>query len=529
MRRARLDATDWLILRELLADGRITNVELARKVGISAPPCLRRVRALEEAGIVRGFTAILNDKVLGFDVTAFAMIRLHRQAEADLIAFEEHAQSSPIVRDCYMLSGEIDFMLKCVAPDLGAFQEFIIHELTAAPNVASVKTSLVIRASKHAAGVPLELVGDGVPATARSIVVRASAPHHIIMSERGSSNPVLVEILRGALVESSHTGAIAVADARGRLMLALGDVKHPVYPRSAVKAMQGLPLLESGAADAFALSEAELAVACASHSGDRVHLDTVGSLLAKAGLDDSYLACGAHWPVSEAATRELLRAGQRPRAIHNNCSGKHAGMLATAKHLGLDPRGYEQPDHPVQLMIARIISEICGNALDRARMGIDGCSVPTFALPLAALAGGFARLGSGEGLPFERTLAARRLLHACFAEPLSCRGRRAVRHDRAQDVGAVMLHQGRRRGSALRGVTGARARHRAQDRRRREACGGTSHERAARCVVPEAQHMLADQLGEEMQNWKGIVVGRVAPSEALRRAVAPLMTPSILS
>ncbi|MGC1711393.1 MAG: Lrp/AsnC family transcriptional regulator, partial [Methyloceanibacter sp.] len=110
MRRARLDATDWLILRELLADGRITNVELARKVGISAPPCLRRVRALEEAGIVRGFTAILNDKVLGFDVTAFAMIRLHRQAEADLIAFEEHAQSSPIVRDCYMLSGEIDFM-----------------------------------------------------------------------------------------------------------------------------------------------------------------------------------------------------------------------------------------------------------------------------------------------------------------------------------------------------------------------------------------------------------------------------------
>ena len=161
MRRARLDATDWLILRELLADGRITNVELARKVGISAPPCLRRVRALEEAG----FTAILNDKALGFDVTAFAMIRLHSQAEADLIAFEERAQSSPIVRDCYMLSGEIDFLLKCVAPDLGAFQEFIIHELTAAPNVASVKTSLVIRASKHAAGAPLELAGDGVPAT----------------------------------------------------------------------------------------------------------------------------------------------------------------------------------------------------------------------------------------------------------------------------------------------------------------------------------------------------------------------------
>src|ERR1700730_11851424 len=161
MRSARLDATDWRILRELQADGRITNVDLARKVGISAPPCLRRVRALEEAGIIKGFTAILNDKALGFDVTAVAMVGLHSQAAADLIAFEERARSSPIVRDCYMLSGEIDFLLKCVAPDLSAFQDFIIHELTAAPNVASVKTSLVIRASKRAAGVPMELAGEG--------------------------------------------------------------------------------------------------------------------------------------------------------------------------------------------------------------------------------------------------------------------------------------------------------------------------------------------------------------------------------
>jgi DNA-binding Lrp family transcriptional regulator len=160
MRQARLDATDWRILRELQANGRITNVELAHKVGISAPPCLRRVRALEEAGIIKGFTALLNDKALGFEVAAFAMIRLKSQAEADLIAFEERARSSPIVRDCYMLSGEIDFLLRCVARDLSAFQEFIIHELTAAPNVASVKTSLVIRASKHEEGVPMELAAE---------------------------------------------------------------------------------------------------------------------------------------------------------------------------------------------------------------------------------------------------------------------------------------------------------------------------------------------------------------------------------
>ena len=172
MRRARLDATDWRILRALQEDGRITNVELARQVGISAPPCLRRVRALEEAGIIEGFTARLAYKALGFDVTAFAMVGLHSQAEADLIAFEERARSSPIVRDCYMLSGEIDFLLKCVAPDLSAFQEFIIHELTAAPNVASVKTSLVIRASKHAAGVPVELVDEGSGAVRTSARAR---------------------------------------------------------------------------------------------------------------------------------------------------------------------------------------------------------------------------------------------------------------------------------------------------------------------------------------------------------------------
>jgi DNA-binding Lrp family transcriptional regulator len=155
MRSARLDQTDWRILRELQANGRVTNVELARKVGISAPPCLRRVRALEEAGFIRCYAALLDDRALGFDVTAFAMVGLHSQAEADLVAFEQRVRGSPIVRDCYMLSGEIDFMLKCVAPDLTAFQDFIIHELTAAPNVASVKTSLVIRVSKHDPGVPI--------------------------------------------------------------------------------------------------------------------------------------------------------------------------------------------------------------------------------------------------------------------------------------------------------------------------------------------------------------------------------------
>ena len=153
---ARLDAIDWKILKELQEDGRMTNVELARRVGISAPPCLRRVRALEEAGYIKGYRALLDEKRLGFEVTMFAMVHLASQAEADLAAFEAFVRSQPIVRECWMLSGEIDFILKCVAPNLTAFQAFVA-ELTAAPAVRNVKTSLTLRNSKDAAMVPLEL------------------------------------------------------------------------------------------------------------------------------------------------------------------------------------------------------------------------------------------------------------------------------------------------------------------------------------------------------------------------------------
>jgi DNA-binding Lrp family transcriptional regulator len=146
--KARLDSIDWNILSELQADGRMTNVELARRVGISAPPCLRRVRALEEAGIIEGYRALLDEKSLGFDVTAFVFVGLASQAEADLIAFEERVKTWEIVRACHMLSGEVDFMLTCVARDLRSFQTFVVEKITAAPNVESVRTALAIRKVK---------------------------------------------------------------------------------------------------------------------------------------------------------------------------------------------------------------------------------------------------------------------------------------------------------------------------------------------------------------------------------------------
>jgi DNA-binding Lrp family transcriptional regulator len=156
---ARLDDIDWKILTELQADGRITNVELARRVGISAPPCLRRVRALEEAGFIKGYRALLDEKLLGYEVTVFAMVHLSSQAEADLKAFEDFVRGKPLVRECWMLSGEVDFILKCVAPDMNTFQEFV-SRLTAAPHVRNVRTSLVLHNSKDAAAVPMEMAAS---------------------------------------------------------------------------------------------------------------------------------------------------------------------------------------------------------------------------------------------------------------------------------------------------------------------------------------------------------------------------------
>jgi len=155
-----LDEIDRKILAEIQREGRITNVELSRRVGISAPPCLRRVRALEEAGYIKGYRALLDEKKLGFEVVVFAMVHLSSQADADLVAFEKFVRGEPLVRECWMLSGEIDFLLKCVAPDLKTLQTFV-EKLTAAPHVRNVKTSLTLRNSKDEAMVPVELIEAG--------------------------------------------------------------------------------------------------------------------------------------------------------------------------------------------------------------------------------------------------------------------------------------------------------------------------------------------------------------------------------
>jgi L-asparaginase II len=231
------------------------------------------------------------------------------------------------------------------------------------------------------------------------------------------TNPVVVEAYRGSLIESRHRGAVAVVDTQGRSMFALGDVERPVYPRSAIKALQALTLVESGAADRFGLQDEHLAIACASHNGEPDHVATVVRMLACAGLDGSALQCGAHWPLHEASARALARAGDAPGALHNNCSGKHAGFLCAAGAMGIDHRSYFRLTDPVQRAVKATIEGLTGKSLSDEHAAVDGCSVPTWALPLSDLALAFARFGSGHAIPAARAKAAARLRAACSSRP----------------------------------------------------------------------------------------------------------------
>ena len=236
------------------------------------------------------------------------------------------------------------------------------------------------------------------------------------------TNPVLVEVTRGERVESQHRGSYAVVDAEGRVVASAGDIDRPVFPRSAVKAFQALPLLESGAADRYQLTDAELALCVASHSGEPEHAAAAAGILKKAGLDLNALECGAHWPMGEAATRALAAAHQEPTALHNNCSGKHAGFLCFACGMDYDLNNYVGRTHPVQREIKIVCEEMTGAILGDEVCGTDGCSIPTYAAPLRGIATGFAKLATGHGLGPQRAAAARRIFKAVAAHPFMVAG-----------------------------------------------------------------------------------------------------------
>lgn len=238
-----------------------------------------------------------------------------------------------------------------------------------------------------------------------------------------SANPTLVHATRGGIVESSHRGALAIVDAEGTVHTQLGDIDRPIFPRSAVKVLQALPLVASGAAERFGLTDAELALACASHGGEPRHADTAAAMLAKAGVGVDALECGAHWPYHDGSIKALAAAGREPSALHNNCSGKHSGFVCLGCLMaeGGDRRaflkGYVKPEHPVMREVSAALQASTGYDLSHTARGTDGCSIPTYAIPLRHLAHAFARVGTGLGLSPAHARAAQRLRAAVAAAP----------------------------------------------------------------------------------------------------------------
>src|SRR5215213_274572 len=232
----------------------------------------------------------------------------------------------------------------------------------------------------------------------------------------------LAAVRRGALVESVHRGRLVVCDPRGKVLEAVGDLEAYVYLRSSAKAFQALPLILSGTADAFGLTDKELAVACASHNAEEPHLAAVRSILEKAGLSEEDLQSGVHPPMYGPANEKLIRRGEEPRPIHSNCSGKHSGMLAVCVHEGYETLDYRDPGHPLQRRILGLIAEVCGVEEDEVLIAGDNCGVPAFALPLHSFATGLARVATGDELPDHLVGAAMRIRDAMRSHPFMVAG-----------------------------------------------------------------------------------------------------------
>jgi L-asparaginase II len=247
-----------------------------------------------------------------------------------------------------------------------------------------------------------------------SVSVRTELPQ--------DSSPILAEVVRGEMVESRHHAAVAVVDAHGGIVHAWGDIDLPIYGRSAIKPLLAIPLIETGAADRYKLGAAEIALATASHNAEPRHVETVTAWLHRIGLGIEDLECGPHYPTREKFLHAMLRAGEEPTRAHNNCSGKHAGFLTTAVHVGEPTRGYIQYEHPVQQRLLGILEQMSGCKLGDVPRGIDGCGIPVIAIPIANTAFAMAQMADPHHLGKERAAACTRILAAMMAEPFMVAG-----------------------------------------------------------------------------------------------------------
>lgn len=316
-------------------------------------------------------------------------------------------------------------------------------------------------------------------------------------------SPLSVEVTRGDLIESRHAVRAAIVDSAGHIVEAWGDIAAHVYPRSSIKPLQAIPLLASGAADAFGLSEREVALACASHMGEEIHTATVTDWLGRIGCSAGDLECGAHLPRHEDAMADVIRSGAPLTAIFNNCSGKHTGFLTTARHLGEPTAGYIGADHPVQQRLAVLLTELGGDDLSATERGIDGCGIPVLGMRLDALARAMARMAAPETLDAAQAMAAQRIVAAMTAHPEMVRG--------TGGFDTVMMAAGKGRFATKTGAEGVHI-----------------------AIVPERQIGIALKIEDGNNRASGVALAALLDrlgliDDAARKALTAEMRPTIVN
>lgn len=331
----------------------------------------------------------------------------------------------------------------------------------------------------------------------------------------------LVEVRRGAIVESRHRGHVVAVEADGKIVAQLGAPETVTYLRSSAKPHQAVPLIASGAADRFGFTPPEIAVACGSHNGEPIHIETVARMLGKIGLNEGALKCGVHEPFSREVARDLRERGERPNVLHNNCSGKHTGMLALALHLGAPPESYDDPDNPVQQLITRAVSQFSDTATDEIAIGVDGCGVPVFGVSIRAMGLMYARLVAPPAdVDGETRAACERIVAAMTSHPEMVGGT-AERFDtemmRAARVVSKVGAEGVYTAAILpceewpRGLGVAFKIEDGEDRRARPTVAIETL-RQLRVLNDDALDALAPYAAFPMRNHRGDTVGEVRPA-----------------
>jgi L-asparaginase II len=336
--------------------------------------------------------------------------------------------------------------------------------------------------------------------------------------DESDAAPIAVEVTRGGMVESMHRAIVAISDAKGGIAHGWGAIDRPIYARSAIKPLQTIAVIESGAADAFDLGDDEITLCCASHRAEPIHVDRVIPWIGRLGLGVDDFECGPQMPGNEASAHALISAGIAPSRAHNNCSGKHSGMLTTAVHLGEPVKGYTGPDHPVQTRLIDLMGTLGEVDLSRTARGIDGCGIPVFGAPLQAIAHAMAKLADPSDLSEIRAAACRRIVKACAANPRLISGTGTFNSVVLAETGTRCLLKGGAEGVATAAIPemGLGVCLKVDDGAGRAAAAVMLAVLRHLGVLDDAAAERIDKaVVREVRNWSGTLVGEIRATSAI--------------